>query len=376
MTTRLLTASDYPSLIQALDGAERLYVDTEFHPEHRYLPRLYVLQVAPETGPVWLIDCADLTPLGQLTDALCSAEWVVHGGSQDIALLSDALGRVPERIWDTQILAGLVTADYPRRFSDLVSQWTGDAVDKGATLTNWKRRPLSPEQLAYAQADVISLRPLARTLLAEVDRTERRGIAAAACDQARDTALRGPDPDDVWRRLQAARALTHEQASVLRELAAWREGEAKDRNQPPRQVLHDGLMLELARNPPSDVAALGSNRRVPKRIATTHGPDIVSRAAEGLRRAVSDPPRLVRKFSPEELTLTWLDAACRIVASQQAWSVDLVLPRSLQWDLVLADRAQIPARLGWRTDLLGDLVSRALHGSLSLQRTSSGWKTE
>mgnify|MGYP002039704983 CR=1 FL=1 len=223
MTTRLLSATDLPELIDALTGAELLYVDTEFHSEHRYHPRLYLLQVAADDGPVWLVDCADLEPLSALGPVMRSAPWVVHGGTHDIAILHRALGGVPDRVWDTQIMAGLVCTAFPGSFQSLVQDVLATHLDKGATLTNWKRRPLSEEQLQYARADVVWLRPLAARLFDQLDTLSRRDIAGAACDAAREQALEGPEPDEAWRRLHAARSLDPERASILRELAAWRE---------------------------------------------------------------------------------------------------------------------------------------------------------
>lgn len=375
MAPTLLQPDQLDELRDALSGAKHLFVDTEFHAEHRYLPRLFLLQVAADDGPVLLVDCTDLQALAPLAEVLLAAPWVVHGGRSDLRLLHDVLGALPDTVWDTQVLAGLVEPAFPSSFQSLVRRWLGEHLSKSATLTDWKQRPLSEEQLTYAQEDVQWLRPLFYRLQTELTRRDRVELAERACSDAARQAIDGPDLNTLWRRLDAAWSLSSAQASVLRELIAWRERAARDDNQPPRRVLSDGLAFELARRSPRSLATLQDDRRFPRGLLKRHGDELLRQIAIGLRREELDPPGLVSRFSVQATTAAWLHTLAQIEGRRAGWSADLVLPKSLIWDLTLGapTRESIASTLGWRDSLFGDRCHQALHGPVEVRLHDGEW---
>src|ERR1044072_2247816 len=169
----MLVAStpDLEQLVSEFSGAEAYAIDTEFHGEGRYYPRLAVIQLAVP-GRVAVVDATavDLGPLQRLFTGPAVA--VTHAGGQDLEILNRACGAQPARIFDTQIAAGFLGYS-SASLAKLVREFLGRGMDKGSVLSDWFQRPLSAEQIAYAEADVahlLELRAVLETRLAAVGR--------------------------------------------------------------------------------------------------------------------------------------------------------------------------------------------------------------
>ncbi len=158
------------ALVDELAATEAYGVDTEFHRERSYYPRLALLQLAWPSG-VALVDAlaVDLRPLARVLQGPGVA--VLHAAEQDLEVLERACGAVPSRLFDTQVAAGLLGFSSPS-LGTLVERVLGVRLAKGDRLTDWTRRPLTDEQLRYAAADVADL-PLLHQRLAEL--LEERG---------------------------------------------------------------------------------------------------------------------------------------------------------------------------------------------------------
>ena len=135
-----------------------------------------------------------------------------------------------------------------------------------------------------------------------------------------------------------------------------------------KKVLEIGHPVLAARADEVDSTAIGS-REVQGWVD-----DLIDTIAAGRHRAASDPAPLVRRFSDAELAVDWLDVVGRIAGREGSWASDLVLPRTVRQDLVLAPSDALASRMGWRADLALDIVQDALHGSLIAQRVGKGWQ--
>ena len=240
-------------------------VDTEFHSEHRYLPKLLLVQLRGADGEARVIDPKaheDLAPLGR---ALSGMPLLVHAGSNDLPLLAATTGLVPGTVLDPQILASFAGFGFPRSLGDLCREVLGVELPGGQALTDWNRRPLEPGQLEYAAADVLHLHALVDALTERVP-ADLLALALTACAEARDAALTPVDPQTAWKRIAAARVLDATGRDILQRLAAWRELAARAANQPHWQVASDAILLDLARRRPTSTEQMRANRKFPKRL--------------------------------------------------------------------------------------------------------------
>jgi len=369
MSARLVTLETVPDLVDALASATRIAVDTEFHAERRYIPKLFLVQIYVPGGEAWIVD--PLTPdlLESLSESLRAVSWIVHGGSQDIRLLGRALGGMPEEVLDTQIGAGLLSERFPEGYGTLVQRFLGRTLPKASTLSDWSKRPLSAQQLQYAVDDVLRLPELWASIERQLAERGRQDIAKQACADAREKALRESPPEDAWRRFAAAEGMPPRARSVLQEITSWREALAQERNQPVRTLLGDGSIVELSKRPPNTKDGILANRRFP-RSAQKHVSAIWEAVERGLQRSEQDAPPC-----PERYSAPW-----RALQVMRAWAVQLghelgVSPRLVLNDDLLAalaldaptSRDEVAARLGpWRDALVGDAAWEWFHGSQRL----------
>jgi len=218
------TQAEFDALVDRLSAEPRYALDTEFHRERTYFPKLALMQFAVD-GETTLVDplAVDLSSLRSLfvSDALA----VVHAAQQDLDVLTHACGAVPKRLYDTQLASGFLGYSTPSLVSLLMAELKVSAA-KGDRLTDWLRRPLTPEQLAYAAADVDHLLALQDQLdvqLAELGRTQ---WVAEACEELRQRPASGTDPSQAWLRIKDVRMLKPRARGVAKALCEWRERRA------------------------------------------------------------------------------------------------------------------------------------------------------
>lgn len=354
------------SLVASLCTLPHYAIDTEFHRERTYWPKLALVQLAGPDG-VSIVDPLeiDIAPLADLFRS--SAVAVLHAADQDLEVLEVACGAAPEGIFDTQVAAGFLGHSSPSLLN-LHESMLGIRLPKGDRLTDWLRRPLEPRQLDYAAADVSHLLEIYRI---EVDDLEARGRLDWAQDEC-DALVRRPrgprDPDDAWLRIKEARQLQGRARAVAQAIAAWREERARDSDQPPRFVLSDLGVVSVAQRAPKTLAELRKSRGVDGRhINNGAGEEILAavEAAGSRPKQTSVPvkaPELERELRPVvQLVAAW--------ASQLGRELDLdAALLATRSDIEAFLRGDDEARLatGWRAELLGDPIGRLVKGDAAL----------
>ena len=343
----------------------RYAMDTEFHRERTYFPKLALVQIAG-AGEIVLIDplACDLSPLKELFASDCLA--VLHAAQQDLDVLTHAVGAVPEHMFDTQLAAGFLGYSTPSLVSLLQAELRVTAA-KGDRLTDWLRRPLSADQRDYAASDVAYLLQLHDQLLAKLQVDGRVDWAADACEELRTRPVSGTDPYQAWTRLKDVRVLKPRARGVARALAAWRERRAMSIDAPVRQVLPDLAILGISQKQPRTIDELSQSRGVDDRH--TRGviaKDILAAVEEGIANEVALPAaegeELERSLRPAvALVSAWVSE----VARQQRIDTSLLATRH---DLVAFLRGDADARLasGWRGEFLGEGIRRLVAGKAAL----------
>ncbi|MFV0308632.1 MAG: ribonuclease D [Desertimonas sp.] len=355
----------FEELVVTLRGEVRYAIDTEFHRERTYFPRLALVQFA-WPGGVALVDplALDITALRELFDSAAVA--VAHAAQQDLDVLTHAVGAIPRHLFDTQVAAGFVGYGTPS-LTSLVQGELGFAPAKGDRLTDWLRRPLTDAQRSYAAADVTSLLALQDRLTAQLSERGRLPWATEACEELRTRPVGATEPDRAWLKLKDVRSLRPRARAVAQAVAAWREREAARADVPVRQVLPDLAILGIAQRQPMTVEDLVQARGVDDRHARGRlGREIVAAVAHGQE---TEPPTapggqddLDRSKRP---AITLISAWVSQVARDERIDTALLATRA---DLVsfLADAPEARLRHGWRAELLGDGIDRLMNGHSAL----------
>ena len=181
------TAAALDDLVAILVDEPRYAVDTEFHRERTYYPKVALVQVAWDGG-IALIDplAVSLEPLAQGA-APAPVSPCCTPRRQDLEVLDLACGATPTRLFDTQLAAGFCGMSTPS-LASLADRDLRIRLPKGDRLTDWLARPLTDDQLAYAAADVAHLLALHDRLVERLDALGRLEWAEDECEELR---LRG-----------------------------------------------------------------------------------------------------------------------------------------------------------------------------------------
>ena len=365
-------------ILAELGMAERYALDTEFHREKTYWPLLALVQVAwRESGTrrvrVALIDPlrVDVKPLAGLLES--PAVMVAHACEQDLEILRHSCATMPGRIFDTQIAAGFA-GHTTASLASLVKSYLGVDLAKGDRLTDWKARPLSSSQLAYAASDVEYLLDLADKINAEVDAAKRTTWVDQECQLLLERCSKPVDPSRCWWKLRDARALKGASRGIAQEVAAWRERKAAEVDQPVRYVLPDLAIQAIAHRPPATVNDLNAIRGLDgrgvrpsmaaevlaaiERGRTLSGEDIVAPPSE-------DVPKEMR--APVALIMAWIAQ----VARSERIDPGLLATRG---DVAAFVRDDPQCRLleGWRSELLLEDLRALRDGRGALTFTRDG----
>ncbi len=366
MTYRWITSDrEVVEFVERAASEPRYALDTEFHRERTYFPKLALVQIAA-AGEIVLIDplACDLSPLKTLFDSDSLA--VVHAAQQDLDVLTHAIRAIPSRLYDTQLAAGFLGYSTPSLVSLLQGELRVTAA-KGDRLTDWLRRPLSEDQCSYAASDVAYLFQLHDTLNAKLEAEGRLQWVADACEELRTRPVGGTDPDLAYTKLKDVRILKPRARGVARAVASWRERRAMSIDSPVRQVLPDLAILGIAQKQPRTVQELGQARGVDDRhTRSAIAKELLAAVEVGL--ADESPPvaaegdDLDRGMRP---AVTLVSAWVSEVARQQRIDAGLLATRH---DLVALLRGDHDARLasGWRGELLGEGIRRLVAGEAAL----------
>jgi ribonuclease D len=257
-------------VVEKLAECRRFGLDTEFVGEKNYHPQLCLVQIATEDA-LYLLDPLTVGSLDAFWHIVVSprSEVIVHAGREEARLCYLACGKMPTNIVDLQLAAGLAGLAYPLGHGALVKEVLGVALAKGETLTEWATRPLTKSQIHYAFDDVRYLLPVWNKLSARLDKLGRHEWAkeefARLVAGAKPHAPDDPAAPEKWRKLRGVGSLDRRRLAIVRELFTWRETAAAKHNRPPRTVIRDDLLLEIARRGPTKERDLHVVRGLPRR---------------------------------------------------------------------------------------------------------------
>lgn len=373
----ITSAEALGELCQQLRESPRLALDTEFVGEDSFVPKLELIQVATEQTAA-IIDFPAVSSeggLGEFWELVCDEriQKVVHAGRQDLDLFAVHAGQIPKPFFDTQIAAAMVGFGPQVAYANLVQRVHGRRLDKAHTFTNWSARPLSDDQLAYALEDVTFLLAIHDHLHSKLSKLGRLPwvheefvrLEGAVGETRRE-------PQERYQRIRGWDQLKPKSAAILRELAAWREGEAKRRNVPRSRVVRDEVLLQLARHPPRHQDELRKVRGLHGSEIDRNGESILATIQAALALPPSAWPALNKERKPEpELNglVELLQAIVKARALQEAIAPTLLATTADLQELVDAKvnraRLDLPLLKGWRRILVGDLLLGALDGKLA-----------
>jgi ribonuclease D len=361
---------------QDLADAPLIAFDTEFVSEDTYRPELCLVQVAAGDR-LAVIDpqtIEDVTPFWRLL-AAPGHETIVHAGREELLFCLGATGQTPERLFDVQIAAGLVGFEYPAGYGSLLSKLLGRRLHKGETRTDWRRRPLTESQIDYALDDVRYLAEMAGRLQSRLTDLGRQGWmdVEMASWQADVAATRS---DERWWKVSGTSGLSRRSLAIVRELWRWRDREAQRRNCPPRRVLRDDLIIEMAKRRSADPKHIRAIRGMERGDLQRALPQLAAAVERALAISDDECPLPAQREGPAQLTVLgqFLSSALGSICRSAELAPSIVGTASDVRDLVahrlgLGEANGAPPLLGrgWRAEVVGRLIEDLLSGKVSIR---------
>src|SRR3954453_10782211 len=146
-------SSEVDRFLDEISDVTELALDTEGESFHRFLDRIYLLQLSTRERSAIIDPLPIGSPerLGQLLQSK-DVEVVFHDADYDLRLLHQDYGWHVTNIFDTRIAAQLLGI---RSFglAALLEQYFGVKLDKKHQRADWSMRPLTADMLDYAAQD-------------------------------------------------------------------------------------------------------------------------------------------------------------------------------------------------------------------------------
>jgi len=282
---------------------------------------------------------------------------VFHAARQDVEIFHNLAGAVPKPLFDTQVAAMVCGFGDAVSYETLVGKLARAGLDKSSRFTDWSQRPLTERQIHYALADVVHLRTVYERLRQLLGRNGRDSWFAEEMAELADPALYRSEPREAWRRFRLRGRVDRRFLGVLREVAAWREAAAQQRDLPRGRIMRDEAVLEIAAHLPRTIEALARTRSLGKGVAEGRlGNDILEAVRRGLAEGAADDLPLPTKPEPApgigplvELLRVVLKARCE----EHQVAQKLVASADDLEAIASADDAPVPALSGWRWEVFG-----------------------
>jgi ribonuclease D len=280
--------------LQTLSTSRAIALDTEGASFHRFVDRIYLLQLSTHERTLIVdplaVDRAALGPLAaRLEDP--AVEVVLHDADYDLRLLHQDYGWHVRNIFDTRVAAQLLGLKSFGLAALLESNF-GVKLDKKHQRADWSMRPLPADMLDYAAQDTMNLLDLRDRMR---DQLEKKGRLEWAREEfARLEGTRWPDenPEEAFLRIKGARDLTRRELAVLRELVPWRDDVARGMDRATFRVIGNEQLLEIARTLPRSREDLGRIKGISRGVLENRSREIL----DAVRRGVAVPEAELPKF--------------------------------------------------------------------------------
>jgi ribonuclease D len=364
------TAESVDRFLAELGKPTAIAIDTEGASFHRFVDRIYLLQLSTETRHAVIDPLPIGTPerLGKLLEDR-KVEVVLHDADYDLRLLRQDYGWNVNALFDTRVASQLIGL---RAFglAALLERYFGIKLDKKHQRADWSMRPLSADMLEYAAHDTRWLLDLRTRLRNELEKLGRWHWAQEEFARAEGTQW-APDDGGAFLKMKGARDLNRRELARLRELVQWRDSVARDLDRATFRVIGNEVLLELARSAPGSAAELTKVKGFPRSMSESRMAGLLSALQRGnavpdnelprFPKAVRwdrDPDfddRVARLKSVRDAAAARLELDPGVLCSRDRMeTVARKMPKTLE------AFSEIPEMRNWQVEVLGEGFLKAL----------------
>ena len=296
--------TDNTSLLEICNLAQQqsaVALDTEFMRISTYFPKLGLIQLY-DGERVSLIDPLAITDFSPFVALLSNPKVlkILHSCSEDLLVFLQEFDQLPHPMIDTQIMARFLGLGTSAGLAKLAHQYLNVEIDKGATRTNWIKRPLSDIQLQYAAGDVWYLLPLYHILEKELAKTPWEQAVRDDCELAlsKTNKLQERDSEKAYLDIPNAWKLNPLELSRLRILAQWRQNVGIERDLALSYIVKSDNLWKVAKNNPRNTSEM-LEMGLTENEVRVRGKKILQLLAQARRISSNDYPKPIERISED-----------------------------------------------------------------------------
>ncbi len=362
--------ADLEAFVERARTSSILCVDTEFLREKTYYPKLCLMQLATDDERV-IVDPFEVDDISALREVFEneSIVKVFHSGHQDIEIILYDIGCIPSPIFDTQVAAALLGQTQQIGYGALVHAMCGVKLKKTDSFTDWSVRPLTESQLHYAEEDVVYLPEIYKAQCEALEKKGRLGWLDDEFKELQKPETYMPDEQERFRRLKHVTQLSRRQMAAAREMASWREIEARKRNVPRKWILTDEQIVESCKREPRTIDDLFMVRGMRERLTTKDARVLIELVVAALDSAPDTWPELPMSGKSEQnvdVQVDMLMAIVRIRARENGVAIPTLASHSDLVDIARGHYKNAEVLKGWRREIVGAELVDFLEGRLAL----------
>ena len=207
---------DVDRFLDQISDVKELALDTEGASFHRFLDRIYLLQISTRelSAIIDPLPIGSPAKLGQLLQSK-DVEVVFHDADYDLRLLHQDYGWHVTNIFDTRIASQLLGIK-SFGLAALLELFFDVKLDKKHQRADWSMRPLTPDMLEYAAQDTRYLLQLKDHMKSELQSRGRLHWAKEEFARLEGTRWEAEEEMEGFLRLKGARDLSRRELAVLR----------------------------------------------------------------------------------------------------------------------------------------------------------------
>lgn len=364
---------EFNSLLKKLLSKDVVALDTEFHWTKTYSPIPALLQIADDED-VYLVDLPLVKDYKLFKELLEKPEIVklFHSCDQDMLLIDLMCGARPTSLFDTQLAAAVCgDTDNLHSYAKLVKLYLDIELSKGCQRSDWLARPLSEKQLRYAEADVTHLYKLYPILKEKLETLNRLDWVYEDTSIYAGDDFYTPLPDrDIYRKIKGCGRLKRRNIAIVREVAEWREKQARKIDRRPRRVLSDKALLDMATKKPANPQALAKVYDIGSFTVQKNGTELLRLVEVALKLDENNLPPAIGGTAPskeeekvEKLlfqVLAEISEECKIAETVLSSRANL---RSAVYRFFKRGEIKLDFLNNWRSELLAEKLTETLQNS-------------
>lgn len=288
------TADAVARFAESIADVRELAIDTEGASFHRFVDRVYLLQLSTRDRSAIVDPLPIGTPegLGRLVESP-DVEVVFHDADYDLRLLHQDYGWKVRNVFDTRIAAQLLGFK-AFGLAALLERYFDVKLDKQHQRADWSQRPLTRGMLDYAAQDTRWLLELRDLLRDELAAKGRLGWAKEEFERLESVRWDADETGLAFLRMKGARDLNRRELAVLGQVVAWRDDVARALDRATFRVIGNEALFALARQQPRDRDGLMAVKGMPRGILEQRGQEILAAIERGLAIPEAELPRFPR----------------------------------------------------------------------------------